>query len=61
MPDQVMTGPFFGRAEELALLRELLERAVAGEPRVALIGGEAGVGKTRLVERLAPAADEQGV
>ena len=42
-------------------MRELLARAVAGEPQVALIGGEAGVGKTRLVDRLAAAADEQGV
>jgi DNA-binding CsgD family transcriptional regulator/tetratricopeptide (TPR) repeat protein len=38
----------------------LLARAVSGEPLMAMIGGEAGVGKTRLVEQLA-AASGQGV
>jgi DNA-binding CsgD family transcriptional regulator/tetratricopeptide (TPR) repeat protein len=61
MADQVTTGRFVGRAKELAWLRELLARAVDGEPLLALIGGEAGVGKTRLVEQLAEAAEEQGV
>ena len=32
MPYQVMTGRFVARAGELALLRELLGRAAAGEP-----------------------------
>jgi DNA-binding NarL/FixJ family response regulator len=57
---QVMAGRFVDRAEELALLRELLARAADGEPLVALIGGEAGVGKTRLVEQLAATASQQG-
>src|SRR5262249_3888987 len=35
--------------------------AAAGEPLVALVGGEAGAGKTRLVEQLAAAARGQGV
>jgi DNA-binding CsgD family transcriptional regulator/tetratricopeptide (TPR) repeat protein len=61
MAYQVMRARFVGRAEELARLRELLDRAAAGAPLVALIGGEAGVGKTRLVERLAVTASEQGV
>jgi len=60
MADQVMTARFVGRAEELARLRELLARAADGEPLVALIGGEAGVGKTRLVEQLAATVGEQG-
>ncbi|MFE7456961.1 AAA family ATPase [Streptomyces sp. NPDC057554] len=41
---------FVGRAEELGVLTETLARAAAGEPQALLIGGEAGVGKTRLVE-----------
>lgn len=42
-------------------MRELLVRAVDGESLLALIGGEAGVGKTRLADELATAASEQGV
>jgi len=61
MAYQVTAGRFVGRAEELAWLRDLLARAAAGEPLVALVGGEAGVGKTRLAEQLAAAAGGQGV
>jgi predicted ATPase len=61
MAYQVTTGRFVGRTNELAWLRELLARAGDGEPLVAVIGGEAGVGKTRLVEQLAATARERGV
>jgi predicted ATPase len=47
--------------QELARLRELLGRAVDGQPLVVLIGGEAGVGKTRLADQVAAIAGEQGV
>src|SRR5262245_1031456 len=60
MAYQVTTGRFVGRTQELAWLRELLTQAAAGEPLVALLGGEAGVGKTRLVEQLVATANEQG-
>jgi DNA-binding CsgD family transcriptional regulator len=61
MSFQVTAGRFVGRTEELAQLRELLARAANGQPQVALIGGEAGIGKTRLTEQLAVTAAEQGV
>jgi DNA-binding CsgD family transcriptional regulator len=61
MASQVTTGRFVGRTQELALLRELLARATDGQPLLVLLGGEAGVGKTRLAEQLAGAAGEQGV
>ncbi len=61
MPYQVMTGRFIGRTQELALLRDLLARAASGQAGVAVIGGEAGVGKTRLADQLAATASEQGV
>jgi DNA-binding CsgD family transcriptional regulator/tetratricopeptide (TPR) repeat protein len=61
MAYQVTTGRFIGRAEELALLRDLLARAAAGESLVALVAGEAGVGKTRLADQLAVTAGEQGM
>jgi DNA-binding CsgD family transcriptional regulator/tetratricopeptide (TPR) repeat protein len=57
----VMSRRFVGRSQELARLRELLARAAHLEPLVAVIGGEAGVGKTRLVEQLAATANQQGV
>ncbi|AQW53608.1 regulatory protein [Streptomyces hygroscopicus] len=41
---------FVGRAQELATLEDALARATAGEPQVLLVGGEAGVGKTRLID-----------
>ncbi|MDQ6798793.1 MAG: AAA family ATPase [Actinomycetota bacterium] len=46
------TGPsleFVGRAEELARLDNALARTVAGEATALVVGGESGVGKTRLV------------
>ncbi|MBW8818544.1 MAG: ATP-binding protein, partial [Streptomyces sp.] len=51
---------FVGRTEELNSLNEALARAAAGEPQALLLGGEAGVGKTRLVEEFATAACRQG-
>ncbi|GHH51722.1 helix-turn-helix transcriptional regulator [Streptomyces candidus] len=41
---------FVGRTGELSTLTDALARATAGEPQALLLGGEAGVGKTRLVE-----------
>ncbi|MFF8873620.1 helix-turn-helix transcriptional regulator [Streptomyces massasporeus] len=51
---------FVGRAEELGTLHDALVRACEGEPQALLIGGEAGVGKTRLVEEFAAAARDRG-
>src|SRR4051812_17512689 len=41
---------FVGRETEFGLLRDGLKRAHTGEATALLVGGEAGVGKTRLVE-----------
>jgi DNA-binding CsgD family transcriptional regulator len=46
-----MAMNLFERDRELAILRALQEEAAAGRGRIALIGGEAGIGKTALVER----------
>jgi len=51
---------FIGRHRELAELRAGLEDAVAGRGRFFLVVGEAGIGKTRLVEELAREAAERG-
>ncbi|MER5443712.1 AAA family ATPase [Streptomyces sp. NPDC002790] len=54
---QTFDTPFIGRADELARLTGVLERAAAGEPRAVLVAGDAGVGKTRaLTEASAHAA-----
>jgi DNA-binding CsgD family transcriptional regulator/tetratricopeptide (TPR) repeat protein len=61
MAYQVTAGRFVGRTQQLALLRQLLARAADGQPLLVVLGGEAGVGKTRLVEQLTATAAEQGV
>src|SRR5215469_9579370 len=43
--------PFVGREDELRLLQSRWERALEGEGQVALIIGEAGIGKSRLLQR----------
>lgn len=52
---------FVGRAAELAALGDALDRiAASGEPQALLIGGEAGVGKTRLIEEFGESARARG-
>jgi DNA-binding SARP family transcriptional activator len=48
------SSPFVGRARELATLRSLLARVEEGNGQVALVAGEAGAGKSRLVGARAP-------
>ncbi len=52
--------PFVARDEELARLRAVLARASAGDPGAVLLAGDAGVGKTRLLERFAQDATDAG-
>ena len=51
---------FVGRAAELARLEQALGRACEGSPTTVLLGGDAGVGKTRLVEEFTRRCREQG-
>ncbi|MCX4589062.1 AAA family ATPase [Streptomyces sp. NBC_01549] len=61
---------FVGRTDELGILHDALARTVTGstsqafstggEPQALLLGGEAGVGKTRLLEEFATAAVREG-
>ena len=60
MTSATTTG-FVGRAEELQRLLGLLDRAERGRPAVGLIAGDAGVGKTRLLDELAARAEGRGV
>jgi class 3 adenylate cyclase len=54
-------GPLIGREEEIDLLLRRWGRAKAGDGRVVMIQGEAGVGKSRLLEGLREAAGKDHV
>ena len=49
MGGRVVSPTLVGRVEELSLLEAAQGRAANGKPAVVLVGGEAGVGKTRLI------------
>ncbi|MGY0065031.1 helix-turn-helix transcriptional regulator [Streptomyces sp. LZ34] len=51
---------FVGRSAELTALDEALSRANTGEPRALFVGGEAGVGKTRLMQEFLGRAAADG-
>jgi ATP/maltotriose-dependent transcriptional regulator MalT len=51
----------YGREEPLGVLEHALSEAAGGRPQIALLGGEAGVGKTRLLQALEGAARARGV
>jgi len=53
-------GSLIGRAQEVGLLSEALEDAVAGARRIVLIEGEAGIGKSRLIDELHRLASDAG-
>jgi DNA-binding SARP family transcriptional activator/tetratricopeptide (TPR) repeat protein len=50
---------FVGRERELSELRTALERAVAGGGSIYMLGGEPGIGKSRLADELAAVARER--
>ncbi|MDQ1042862.1 helix-turn-helix transcriptional regulator [Streptomyces sp. V4I2] len=56
-----LTTPLIGRDEELARLSGLLERARGGEARAVLVAGDAGVGKTRMLDEVAGQAAAAGM
>ncbi len=53
-------GKLVGRASELARLLARLDEAASGQAVVALVSGDAGVGKTRLVTELTRLAGKRG-
>jgi DNA-binding CsgD family transcriptional regulator/tetratricopeptide (TPR) repeat protein len=55
------SSPFVGRSPELATLLALVPRGPAERGRLALVGGEAGSGKSRLVRELAHKVASEGV
>ncbi|CAL9355738.1 helix-turn-helix transcriptional regulator [Streptomyces sp. enrichment culture] len=62
MSRNVFAGvPLVGREEELARLAGVVERARGGEARAVLVAGDAGVGKTRLLDEVAARAAQGGL
>jgi DNA-binding SARP family transcriptional activator len=53
-------GPFVGRGPELARLGAAWAGALAGQRRLVLVTGEAGIGKSRLAAELAEHAERDG-
>ena len=60
MAVRAATPALVARAAELAALRAVVERAASGEAATAVVAGDAGVGKSRLVEELTRTAREDG-
>lgn len=56
----LLRPPFAGRAQERALLLAVVERAVQGQGAMAAVGGQAGIGKTRLLEEVESGARWRG-
>ena len=61
MARRVASPRFVGREQELGTLAEALARAEAGTSTAVIVGGESGVGKSRLVAELAAGAAARGV
>jgi predicted ATPase len=58
---RVSSPLFIGRHAELEALTEAVDGAAAGRAGVVLIGGDAGIGKTRLITEMADRARHNGV
>ncbi|HEY8521164.1 MAG TPA: AAA family ATPase [Gammaproteobacteria bacterium] len=54
------TSPLVGRERERAIASACLDRALSGQGALVLLGGEPGVGKTRLAKETAAEARERG-
>ena len=61
MSTRISSPVFVGRGEELRRLRAALEDATSGAVGTVIVGGEAGVGKTRLLGELRAGAESGGL
>jgi predicted ATPase len=60
LPPSILCPILIGRDPQVAVLARLLDQARAGHGQIALISGEAGIGKSRLVAETRKLAYEQG-
>lgn len=56
-----ISAPFIGREDEVARLSGVLERARGGQARAVLVAGDAGVGKTRVLNEITGKAARSGM
>ncbi len=54
-------APFVGRSREIETLQHRLNSAIAGECQFVIVGGEPGIGKTRLLDEIEGLARARGV
>jgi len=59
--ESAVSFPFVGRGREVNQLTQLLSQAVAGQGQLALISGEPGIGKSRLINEIAVLASQKDV
>jgi class 3 adenylate cyclase/tetratricopeptide (TPR) repeat protein len=50
-PNRLLTSPFIGRQEELAVIDNRWQLVLEGEPQTIVLLGEPGIGKSRLIEQ----------
>jgi predicted ATPase len=60
MAQRISSPLFVGRAKELAVFERLIARAAGGGGAALMVGGEAGIGKSRLVAELEARAGKSG-
>src|SRR3954469_17548465 len=60
MSERVLCPTLIGRQDQLFVLEDALLKAHRGERRFVALGGEAGMGKTRLATELAAGAQRLG-
>ena len=60
-PPKPPIGGLLGRDQEMATLVKALEAASAGHPSTVLVGGDAGIGKTRLITEFAARSEAKVV
>src|ERR1700735_244470 len=60
MRSRLTSSHFVGRAGELAELQRAFDEAASGRPGLVLVGGDSGVGKTRLVSEFEQRLEMRG-
>ncbi len=60
LPHRVADEPFFNRTTEIGVVDRWLELAADGTPRIGIVGGAPGVGKSRFLRAVADRAQRRG-